>query len=248
MESAVKIIKTRDYNIFKTQPGNRPLLKSDIKKVADKIAERNLLDYHPILVNHKMQVLDGQHRLAVARQNNYPISYIKLKGDLKTTQNINTTGKAWTVRDFLNSYVQLRNPDYLAFKKLLDKYQFLTISQLIGLYSGAQNHGESVGKFKEGTILKRFSDEEVLHLLETLNLYTACGLNLPSNTHFQRFITAAHRRGLVFDHSRLVKKINQNIDIVKRIPRDFLIYADTFGELYNHKLKSKVNFNLRYIK
>jgi hypothetical protein len=247
-ESKIKIMVTKDYSIFKTQKGNRDVFQKDVKKVEDKILVNNLLDYHPILVDSNMMVIDGQHRLEVAKKNNLYISFIKVKKEkagLKTTQSINTTGKAWTVRDFLKSYIELGCNEYIRFNNILNKYKFLTISQLIEL--GSSQKAES---FREGDYKFTTPDDVLIKALDDISLYSSIGINLPKRTHFQRWMLLTIKRGIVFDHTRMVKKLSENIDIVKRLPSDCYIYSDTFGEIYNHRLTSKnvINFNLRLIK
>jgi hypothetical protein len=177
------------------------------------------------------------------------VSFIKIKNKkagLKTTQSINTTGKPWTVKDFLRSYIQLGCSEYIKFNNILIKYKFLTISQLIELGSGSKK----VDDFKNGLLRFNTDEELLLGALDEVSLYTSVGIGLPKKTHFQRWVLLAKRRGVIFDHNRMVKKLSENIDIVKRIPSDCYIYGDTFGEIYNHKLRAKnvVNFNVRQIK
>ena len=248
--SKTKILYTNDYSIFKTQQGNRDLLCSDIKRVEKKILENNLLCYHPILVSKDYFVIDGQHRLEVAKRNNLDIYFIIMDSDscLKTTQSINTTGKPWTVKDFLKCYVSLGVESYIEFNNILNKFKFLTISQLIDIAAIRNNKSKSEN-FKDGTMVLCDLDT-INENLNGLNNYINTTLKIAKNTHFQRFIVKLNKRGIKFDHERMVRKIDANTDIVKRIPSDPYIYSDVLGDIYNHKLsmKNKVNFNLRKIK
>ena len=56
-----QVIKTNDYNTFKVMPGNRPVNKLHVRRLSKSMEEKHLMS--PILVNEKMQVIDGQHRL-----------------------------------------------------------------------------------------------------------------------------------------------------------------------------------------
>lgn len=251
-QSNISIFQTSDYSIFKTQAGNRSLAANDLKRIEKKILANNLLKYHPILVGKDYRVIDGQHRLEVAKRNNLEVSFIVMqsKSSLKTTQSINTTGKAWQVKDFLRSYIALGKKEYIKFNSYLEKYKFLTISQLIDISVIGRNKDASGNEtFRNGDIELR--DETIIRkILNDINHYISTTLKISKMVHFQRFIMLANRRGIIFDHKRMVAKIESNIEIVKRIPSDPHIYAEVLGDLYNHKLSqvNKVNFNTRLIK
>ena len=73
------IVKTTDYSIFKKINGNRGISHSHVTKLTAAIARRNLLQLFPIIVNEKMEIVDGQHRLWAAKRLKLPIYYEKMK-------------------------------------------------------------------------------------------------------------------------------------------------------------------------
>lgn len=249
--SNIKIFHTHDYSIFKSQQGNRVLISSDVKKVESKILENNLLKYHPILVSSDFNVIDGQHRLEVAKKNNLELYFIIMEeaSSLKTTQSINTTGKPWTVKDFLKCYVSLGVESYIRFNDTLNEYKFLTVSQLISISAINHNNMKLTELFKSGK-MKLKNEESIRKILSDIQYYDASSIRLSKNSHFQRFIAATNQKGIEFDHKRMLSKIELNIDIVKRIPNNAKIYSEVLGDIYNHKLakSNKINFNLRAIK
>lgn len=112
------IQKTTNYKKFKKIRGNRKINKTYLTKLAQSIREKNMLPQNPIMVNDKMQILDGQHRLKVAEMINIPIYYVVISsGNLSDVQMLNTNVRGWTVSDFLESYIALGKKDY---KDLLD--------------------------------------------------------------------------------------------------------------------------------
>lgn len=250
--SDIKIFHTLDHETFKTQEGNRDLASSDLKKIEKKILDNNLLRYHPILVSKEYHVIDGQHRLEVAKRNNLDVYFIVMEAEstLETTQLINTTGKPWQVKDFLKSYIALGNEEYIKFNKYLQKYKFLTTSQLIGIaVVGGLNKAGATDLFRSGKIKLRDSDF-IEKILNDIQYYDGTSVRLSKNTHFQRFITATNKKGIEFNHKRMIAKIELNIDIVKRIPNNPRMYAEVLGDIYNNKLSmgNKINFNIRAIK
>ena len=98
------IHKTNDYEIFKKVACNRdknPKHLSNIKKL---ILKDNLLHLHPILVNEKMEVIDGQHRLEVAKELGLDIYYIQDKISYEHILNSNLLQKKASLNDVIKFY------------------------------------------------------------------------------------------------------------------------------------------------
>ena len=55
----MKTLKTNQYDLFKKHSSNRITDKALIKKLTASINSHNMLENHPILVNNKMEVIDG---------------------------------------------------------------------------------------------------------------------------------------------------------------------------------------------
>lgn len=77
VEEVPLIQKTNDYSIFKQVNFNREKNKKQVQNLKEIISQENRLHLHPILVNEKMEVIDGQHRLEAAMQLGVPVFYIK---------------------------------------------------------------------------------------------------------------------------------------------------------------------------
>ena len=87
-----QIEKTRNYGMFKFLIGNRPLRKPALRKLKLAIEYDNQLGIHPIIVNNNLEVIDGQHRLEVAKELGVDIYYIKsdsVKDDHLISCNVN---------------------------------------------------------------------------------------------------------------------------------------------------------------
>lgn len=117
----MEIKQTTDYNKFKIVHGNRELLERHVNKLVDSILERNLLAANPILVNDKMEVIDGQHRLEASKRIGLPIHYTVVdRSSLREVQLLNTAVRNWTLTDFLNSYVAMGLEKYKELEKFVN--------------------------------------------------------------------------------------------------------------------------------
>jgi hypothetical protein len=119
----MEIKSTSNYAIFKTLNGNRPVNMKHVMKIISSMKKK--MHHSPIQVNEKMEVIDGQHRLAARKALGAPVEYYISKGaDLSTVQDLNTNTEDWKVNDYLHSYIQKGIKDYIIYKQFLDTYKF----------------------------------------------------------------------------------------------------------------------------
>lgn len=238
--SSVNIFKTCQYGIFSLQEGNRVVALTAVHALRNKIDARNLLDYHPILVNKTMEIIDGQHRLEVAKALKYPISYIILpdvSGDIKCTQNINTTGIKWTSWDFLKSYCDVGNVHYLRFRDFVNAHPRISITVALELFSTC-----NLTDFKNGD----FTSEGYSHasaIVSRLLKFKGIAPKLVYQRPFIRAIKHLHNNVPNIDYDRLAEQCRCNINILKSLPVDHIESIQALQRVYNTRLRNKINFS-----
>jgi hypothetical protein len=145
------IQKTTNYDQFKFVNGNRTLNQGHLAKLTVSISKRNLLEYAPILVNEAMEVIDGQHRLEVAKQNKWPIYYLVVpRSGLDEIIELNTTLRNWKLKDFIDSMIVLGNKTMLYLRGFCDDY---ALSPSIGILLHVG--GLAGGSLNSKTLLER---------------------------------------------------------------------------------------------
>lgn len=150
IKNSQKVYETKDYKIFKTLNGNRPINLSHVKRLKVSIAEKPI-DI-PIIVNEKMQVIDGQHRLEALKELNKPVRYLKNYGlNLKDVQKLNTTSQKWNMDAYLESYILLGYPEYVKYKAFYDEYGF-NHNETLSLLNKGVIGGGTTQAFKEGRL------------------------------------------------------------------------------------------------
>jgi hypothetical protein len=122
-ERMPRIIGTTDYAKFKTLFSNRQINRQHFINLLESIASKNLLFLSPIIVNEKMEVIDGQHRLLAAENLGLEIFYIQSKGlDMGDVQLLNTNVKPWSMRDYVESYIAQGNKHYIYLTNFARQY------------------------------------------------------------------------------------------------------------------------------
>ena len=117
----LEICKTKDYSIFKRMSGNRPIDRFHLKRLKNSIQSDNQLFLHPIIVNKDFYLIDGQHRLEVARQLDLEVYYIQSShiSDMHLIQ-CNVNQKSWEIENYIDYFSKKENsPDYLKLKEVL---------------------------------------------------------------------------------------------------------------------------------
>lgn len=141
-----KIYEEKDYKKFKKLPDNRDVLSNRFDKLMASFSVKQILN--PIIVNEKMQIIDGQGRFEVLKKLGRPIPYIIADGaDSDDCKRMNRYNTKWSQLDFAKSYATGGNENYQNLLTACAKTNF-PISRVTRL----TNHGKSVAANKEPMI------------------------------------------------------------------------------------------------
>lgn len=232
-------MKTKDYSIFKDIRGNRKVDAGHVKRLAEAIERRNLLEFYPILLNERYEVVDGQHRLTAAIQLGIEVPYEVVAGlQLEDVMAINTNSKSWTLRDFIDSYITLGNEDYVELLAFCNAYQMSPImagSLLYGfshLHSGGTSKMIKQGEFK---VRNRNVAKKIAEQANRLEKY--CKDVTPRQDRYLLEALVRVNNVPEFDFERLIAKleIHEQLKIEKR--GDVKYYVLQLEEIYNHNAK-----------
>jgi len=150
MESVNQILKTTNYDLFKSIDGNRRLNLLNVKKIKKSMEIVHL--QVPIIINAKYQIIDGQHRFEAAKQLGLPIYYIiNHNYGLSEVHRLNMIGKNWTFYDYLDGYADAGIKDYVEARKFYRKYGFGS-NEMLSLLLGFTNvaGGDNIQNFRNG--------------------------------------------------------------------------------------------------
>ena len=152
-QSEHAIYETTDYSAFKNLQGNRVIRDDRVNKIVESI---NKVGYvlSPILVNEKMEVIDGQGRLFALERLKLPVHYMVQDGiGIKECQQMNIHQSNWSTYDYIQSYAMLGNENYRRLQSLLDKYKELPVDIVVMSAVNMISTGSNVTKrTKEGKL------------------------------------------------------------------------------------------------
>jgi hypothetical protein len=153
VEASVKVFFTRKYGMFKSILGNRDLNPVKIKRIIRDIENGlDMLKYCPIIVDREMNVIDGQHRLFVAKQVGSNVYYMITDHiTLVEIAKLNSNTDKWKYKDFINCYIVQGKDDYRVLEDFIKKNSTaLMLSANLLMYGGPRSGtGGSVKNYIE---------------------------------------------------------------------------------------------------
>lgn len=178
-----KIYQSTEYRRFKFLDGNRSIAESRVQTILESIQSVGYIT-NPIIVNEKMEIIDGQGRFTALKKLGLPVYYVVHEGaGIKEVISLNVRQKNWTTTDYCLSYARQGIEPYIWLVNVADR---LNVSMDIAAniikrkVSDSTNTKELVnGAFKCNkdvcdAILNR---REFLHLCKAkLNAFSGKGL------------------------------------------------------------------------
>lgn len=225
------IQETNDYSIFKFLGDNREVNEGHVHRLKQAFEDfGNLTKVQPILVNERMEIIDGQHRLAAAIELGQPVFYTKASG-LRTAdaRQMNILHRSWGPEDYAKSYAESGMKDYQTYRKIKEEYGITHKIALI--YLGDTGEHGIYKKFREGAFTIR--DLELSKRL--LNLYQEVDELLPFSNY--AVATALNRIFKVpgYDQKQMLRKLAMYGDHMLRPMSSVIDNLKQLEEVYNYK-------------
>lgn len=147
----MQIQSTRLYSKFKVIGGNRAIHETHLKTLMASISATNMLESNPIIVNKRMEVIDGQHRLEAAKRMHLEVYFVVAQtAEIREVQRLNTAVKRWGLDDFAISYAHKGNKEYKKVLEFRDRFGITMAEVVMMTQQGAKRWSHAIYEFKEG--------------------------------------------------------------------------------------------------
>ncbi len=241
-ESSIKVYFTTNYTIFKAIKGNRLLNESKINRIISDIKSGlDMLRYYPIVVDENMNVIDGQHRLFIAKKLKTNIYYIiSKKIELNSIAKINSNTEKWNNDDFINCYIVNGSKDYEILRDFKEKYQFpLSVSQYLLMF-GSSERTELDGTdmkdlFQSGQFKVRF-EQQAIDIAEKVMLFSKF------KNHRSRYFIVAVNKVMTIGKCNvedIAEKYNQQDASALKMQPNYKGYLTNLEEIVNYKCSKR---------
>ena len=161
----VMIYVTNEYGRFKSLLGNREVTETRVNNIKNSIETIGYIS-SPVIVNEKMEVIDGQGRLEALKRLKMPVEYRIIPGlTVNDCQALNLKNGGWSVGDFVKSYADLGDATYINMMRLKKQYGF-SYTIILSIATGKAHGGHRTNMLRD----KQFSltAEDVVRLDNTL--------------------------------------------------------------------------------
>ncbi len=143
-----EIYSTKDYSQFKLIRGNRKISTNlNLEKLIQKSGV-----LRPIVVNKEMEILDGQHRYAIAKKYKLELPYyISPSKSVEDIIILNTSSKRWQAEDYIQKYKEDGLRDYILLDRILKEYIKIPLTDICYCAQGYfKKKGKLMEKVKDG--------------------------------------------------------------------------------------------------
>ena len=141
---------TKDYGMFKIIKENRDKDNPNYKQLKESIQTKHIKSA-AIIVNEKLEILDGQHRFWIFKELGLVVPYtIEVGGTEQDVRLLNTAGKKWSLYDHLTAYANAGLKEYKKTSKFLNHYGFKINETVAMLRSRTRVNGVVMTQFKQG--------------------------------------------------------------------------------------------------
>lgn len=251
-DAVCMVYKTHNYDLFKLMGDNRDINLLHVKRLVQSFEHEHLIC--PIIVNEKMQVIDGQHRLKASMETGLPVYYIVLPGyGIQQVQVLNTNQKNWNRMDFLTMYCEQGKPAYLELRKFMQEFPDFGINAamcLIKMKSSGRNQGTMDGKkvhikdFEEGKLT-------IPHITKS---YIYARKVLEFKEYYKEYYRSAFVSALIplfssksYNHKEMLHKLkNCPADLRIRDAKKVVGYRTQLEDIYNYKRQRENKVSFKY--
>jgi len=215
--------QTKNYNLFKVHECNVVYDESNLRKLRASMKARNMLEFKPIVVDRNFHVIDGKHRLKIAKELDIPVWYVQ---DMQATDEdiilLNTAVRTWKIEDYLEYYIAKGNENYIAFKRFCKKNNLTYRVGLVSLVGNA-SRSKIYTAWKSGKFdFEKYSVKESEESLKKVNDVIDYIHNKSLGTSKTWVNSVRVRESLIniftfgdFDYEIFKKKLELNLDKVR---------------------------------
>lgn len=234
VQSDVIIWKATDYSKFNLNEFNRN--PGHYKKVLESIKGNDQTAHAPILVDMKMNIVDGQNRFLACKELGFPIYFTVSKSiHIFAAADMNGASKNWEINDYVQHYSKRGMVDYTRMLDLCAKYgqRISVMAQFGNLTDSSKSHTESVRK----GLFKFREDIDVDAFFEHLSIFKKY-YSFSTNERFVKSMLKFYVHP-EYDSKAMANKLRIASAIVKDQPRVDMMIEELL-KLYNYKSRKPI--------
>lgn len=226
---------TTNYDAFHIMDANREANRGHIEALKAAFEEMgNLTRVQPILVNNRMEIIDGQHRFIACQELDQPIYYTQVEGlGIADARSINILHRKWEMGDYARSYALSGDANYQRFLRLVEESGF---SNSVVLYAATAGREKGAFKnFRQGNFtLSPERAQETQARLDSLSGVAEISPLANTGTFALAYLQALNNEN--FDESTFLTRLERNPHLLVRQP-GVPEYLRNIEEIFNYHVQ-----------
>jgi hypothetical protein len=239
------IMRTNDYSLFRPHENNRTVDQGNVRRLISSLQARNMLEFRPILVNARMQIIDGNHRFHAAKALGLDIYYqIAQDSNSEDIILLNANQKRWGLDDYIHYYISKGNVEFKKLKDFCDE-KGISVNLFYRLLGGDNNKLSEKTKYGSFKFPTGEDLEEVNRLIEGIELVTgALQRYIPNsqalrNSMKLKYAVVYLLKNPDVDIKTLMNKITYKAESLRKCA-DTDSYLQMLRDIYNWKNKEPI--------
>jgi hypothetical protein len=244
------VYETRDYDMFGLVKGNRAINRVHVEHLKTSFKKQYL--FTAILVNTKLEIIDGQHRFQAAKELRLPVRYIIAVGyGLEEVQVLNSNMRNWAKVDYLKAFCDMGYEHYLLLQSFMKRHPQYSIGAAEALLTNRSTTGKSktivnkaeskkvsINDFKHGRF-EVYSVELAEKMVKRINDFAPYFDGYNRTTFVRAMIGIFRAKG--YSHKRMMTKVayqHTKLQAQSNVGQ----YRDMLEEIYNYRASAKISF------
>lgn len=236
------VYEESDYSVFKPLLGNRIVDDAQENKIKESISKVGWIK-NPIVVNEKMQVIDGQARLEVLKELGLPVQYVIAYGSgIDECISMNIGQSNWKVKDYVVSYAIRGNENYARLLELICCFDAYNIQEVAGAIKNTIiRHGYASYYLKSGDFEMSEDDyKETFSVLESCRDFLPILNKIPGSSRVKRTALIWVVKNTKVNVSRLYKRLSERYpEISPVVDTRPDIFLSELSDVYNKGLAAR---------
>lgn len=233
---------TYDYSKFKRLANNRIVGDNRVERLMASMSVKQIPA--PIIVNEKMQIIDGQGRYEAEKKLGLPIYYSICKGtDIDDCRRMNQYNTRWGEMDFIKSYADAGNQNYIRFRNLINELNIPITRALRFANKASQNKSIGAKNIVEEGKLEWNDDNS--NMVRKVYGYA---LDLKEALEFTKRLTDNFWKAVKimsdfkeYDHGRMIAKCRLRRYHFSQMS-NLTDMLHQFSDIYNYRSKNELHF------
>lgn len=203
----IKVYKTFDYDSFKRIDGNRGIDQKRVSSIRDSYSKIGVIP-SPVIVNEKYEIIDGQGRVAAAKESGEPVYFIIVDGiGIDECILMNISARPWKTSDYIHSFAERGYKSYIILERLISENREFNLGTILMGATRIPSISNDPPLVRDGSLVITEEDVKIANNLFSYWKRFDSEVVGKSNNFF-RAVYIVTQDDLV-DNERLVEKVNK---------------------------------------